>query len=181
MRWVLIGVVALLVAGLVAVGVLDHFGLLDAGKMALGGLKRIKAARPFVRTYELGLSRSQELAREKMRLEDARQALEVKAQEIAREGAALAERRRTSEEELAQLEAKRNELLKSISTAERLDRVAKLCAAMSTAGAVKLLAELEEADVAQVLARLPDKQAAAILSGMDAKRAARIVTRLVRQ
>ncbi|HHW15627.1 MAG TPA: hypothetical protein GXX28_11945, partial [Firmicutes bacterium] len=67
MRWFLIGVVALLVAGLVAVVVLDHFGLIDAGKMALSGLKRIKAAQPYLRTYELGLARSQELERERTR------------------------------------------------------------------------------------------------------------------
>lgn len=172
--------VALVIAGVMAVAILDHFGFLDTSSLVMSGLKRIKVFAPYVRTYELGLSRSQALARERTKLEDARQALELRAKEIAKEAADLEERRRRSQEELAQLEARRDELLKAVKGAEQLDRVARLCGAMPTAGAVRLLGELEDAAIAQVLARLPDKQAGAILNGFEAKRAARVLALMVR-
>ncbi len=180
MRWVVIGLVALLLAAVVAVGVLDHFGFLDAGAMVVTGLKGIKAFKPYVRTYELGLANSEALARERTRLQDARQALDLRAKEIAKAAAELEARRQASRDELTQLEAKRNEALKAVKGAAQLDRVAKVVGAMPAQEAAKVLAGLAEADVAQVLMRLPEKQAGAVLSGFEARRAARILTLLVR-
>jgi flagellar motility protein MotE (MotC chaperone) len=180
-RWFIIGVVALVMASVMAVAVLDHYEFLDAGALVLAGLKKVKAVRPYVRTYELGLARSQALAREETRLSEARQAVEIKAQQLAKQEADLEERRRATEEEVAALEARREGLLKQMEGTQQLDRLAKLCGAMTTAGALRLLSELGEAEVAQVLARLPEKQAGAILAGLEPKRAARVVTRLIRQ
>lgn len=171
----------MLVAAVVAVAVLDHFEFVDTGTVVVAGLKRVAAFRPYVSTYELGLAKSRALARERDKLEDAKQALKLKEQEVAKAREELEARRQASLDELARLEGKRNELLKAVKAAERIDKVAKVCAAMPAANAVRLLAELPDADVAQILVKLTDKQVGAILSAFDAKRAARILGYLVRQ
>lgn len=181
MRWFVIGLVALLVATGVVVGVLDHFGFLNTGAMVLGGLKHVRSFQPYLRAYELGLARSKALERERTKLEDTRQALDLKAKELEKATRELEERRRAGKDELAQLETKRNELLKVVKGAEQRDRMAKVCAAMPPAEAAKVLAGLPDADLAQVLLRLPEKQAGAILSALEARRAARVLALLVRQ
>lgn len=179
MRWFVIGVVALLVAAVVGVAVLDHFEFIDAGALMMEGLKRIRVFRPYVRTYELGLKNSEALARERTKLEDAGQALRLREEEIAKAAQELEARRQASEGELAQLEQRRDLLLQEMQAAERVDKVAKVCAEMSAANAARLLGELPDPDIARVLVKLSDKQVGAILGLFDPRRAARILGYLV--
>lgn len=180
MRWFVIALVAVLVAAVVSVGVLDRFGFLDAGKMVLGGLKQVKSFRPYLRTYELGLSQSKALEREWAKLGDARQGLDLRAKDVADKQSDLEQKRKATEDEVVQLEQKRNEALKAVKGAEQLDRVAKVCGTMKPPEAAKVLSGLADLDVAQVLLRLTDKQAGAILSAMEPRRASKILTLLVR-
>lgn len=181
MRWFVIGLVAVLMAAVISVGVLDHFGFVNAGTMALSGMKHIKSFRPFVRTYELGLSRSKTLEQEWTKLNDAKEALTLEAQDVKRKESDLERQRTTTENELAQVEQKRDDALKAVKGAQQLDRAGKLCASMKPADAAKVLAGLNDYDVAQVLLRLSDQQAGTVLSAMDPRRAAKVLTLLVRQ
>lgn len=180
MRWFVIGLVAVLLAGVISVGVLDHFGFVNAGAMVFGGLSHMKSFRPYVHTYELGLAHSKALQREWQKVDDAKEAVALREQDVSEQLADLEKRRKATEGELAGLEQKRNEALKAVKGAEQLDRVAKLCATMKPAEAARVLNGLADYDVGQVLLRLSDKQAGAVVSAMEPRRAAKVLTLLVR-
>lgn len=180
MKWVVIILVGVAICTVAAVVVAGRLGFIEPKAMLASSLKQIGAVRPYVEAYELGVKHSKTLARQRQALADERQALDLKIKELAAASAQLETRRQTVEDELAQIEAKRNALLKVVSAAERLDRVAKLCTAVPPGEAAKLLAGLGDPEVVQVLARLTDKQASQVLLALDPRRAARLVVSMTR-
>lgn len=181
MRMFVWGLIALLVAGAVAVGVLDHFGFLDAGAMAMAQAKRISPLAPWIKTYELGLKRSEAWEQQRLRLEDRQRLLDIKAAEVTQQAKQLEQKRGDVLREISDLETRRSQLLQALRGVEKWDRLAKVCATLTAAKAAGLLAQLEDPDAVQVLLRLPDKQMGAVLTAMDPKRAGRLLQWLAKQ
>ncbi|MGE5507378.1 MAG: MotE family protein [Chitinophagales bacterium] len=177
----ILSLVALLVAGMIAVGVLDHFGFLDAGAMVLAQAKRIGPLAPVIRTYELGAKRSQAWEQQQLRLEDRKRLLDLRAAEVAEQAKELERKRQDALEEISALETQKSQLMQALLGAQKWDRVAKVCATLTPAKAAGLLAQLEDPDAVQVLLRLPDKQIGQVLGAMDAKRAGRLLQWLAKQ
>ncbi|MGI6559158.1 MAG: MotE family protein [Limnochordia bacterium] len=179
-KWIL-PIIILLVAIIITASVLEITGIIHIRGLLWNSLAASRAFGPLIRTYQLGVQNSEELANRHQALEELQRNLAHEADLLRSERANLERRKKELEREERRIQeliqawderqAQDQEAKKK---QERLERTQEMYAHMRAEDAASILIQMDDELVKTILEGIPPEQLAAIFAALEPKQAARL-------